>query len=307
MPTRWCGRRVGRKDMVVAFARNGDVEIYYETFGDPADPALLLVNGLGSQCINYRADWCERFASAGHFVIRYDNRDVGLSSKFSEFAPDVAGVARARAEGRMVEVPYVLSDMAADARAVLDDLGIDRAHVMGVSMGGMIVQTMAIEHPERLLTMTSIMSTTGDSDVGQSTEVARKRFFAPPPSDRDSYIADYLDGLRAWGSPACFDEPQLTANAAEAFDRCFDPAGKARQVMAIMASGSRTAALREVDVPTLVIHGSADGLVDPSGGRRTAEAIPGARFVLLEGMGHDYPPEYWDQLVDLVSDHTRRA
>jgi pimeloyl-ACP methyl ester carboxylesterase len=289
----------------MAFAHNGDVEIYYETFGEPVDPPLLLVNGLGSQCINYRVEWCERFAKAGHFVIRYDNRDVGLSSKFAELAPDVAGVARAQAAGQVADVPYRISDMAADGLAVLDDLAIERAHVVGVSMGGMIVQTMAIEHPDRLFTMTSVMSTTGDPDVGQSTEAARKRILAPPPSDRDGFIADYLAGLRAWGSPACFDERRLTANAAEAFDRCFDPGGKSRHVMAIVAAGSRTAALGNVDVPTLVIHGSADALVDPSGGRRTAEAIPGARFVLVEGMGHDYPPEYWDQLVDLVSGHTR--
>ena len=162
---------------------------------------------------------------------------------------------------------------------------------------------MAIEHPERLLTMTSVMSTTGDPDVGQSSEEGRKRFTAPPARDREQYIADYLAGLRAWGSPACFDEPRLTAFVGEAFDRCFDPAGRARQMMAIMASGSRTAALGNVTVPALVIHGDSDGLIDPSGGRRTAEAIPGARFVLLEGMGHDYPPQYWDQLVDLVSGH----
>ena len=291
----------------MAFARSGDVEIFYETFGEPDDPALLLVNGLGSQCINYRVEWCERFVDAGHFVIRFDNRDVGLSSKFSDRTPDLAAVAHALAEGRVPDVPYRVSDMAADGLAVLDDLGIERAHVMGLSMGGMIVQTMAIEHPERLLTMTSLMSTTGDPDVGQSSEEGRKRFTAPPPRDRDEYIADYLDGLRVWGSPACFDEQRLTELAAEAFDRCFDPAGRARQVMAVMASGSRTAALGNVSVPTLVIHGDADGLIDPSGGRRTAEAIPGARFVLVEGMGHDYPPQYWDQLVDLVSGHARQV
>jgi pimeloyl-ACP methyl ester carboxylesterase len=147
------------------------------------------------------------------------------------------------------------------------------------------------------------MSTTGDTDVGRSTEVARKRFLAPAARDRDGYIADYLAGIRAWGSPACFDEARLTALAGEAFDRDFDPAGRARQAVAIAASGSRTAALHDVAVPTLVLHGSADGLIDPSGGRRTAEAIPGARFVLLDGMGHDYPPQYWDQIVELVTEH----
>ncbi len=289
------------------FADNGGVRIYYETFGDRAQPALLLINGLGSQCINYRVEWCERFVEAGHFVIRYDNRDVGLSSKFTEFAPDVAGVAQALAAGEDGGVPYRLSEMAADGMAVLDDLAIEQAHVMGVSMGGMIAQTMAIEHPERVLTLTSIMSTTGDHDVGQSGAGARQRFTAPPPVDREGFIADHIADIQAWGSPACFEPERLAANAGEAFDRCFDPAGRSRHVIAVMASGSRTAALGNLDVPTLVLHGDADTLIDQSGGRRTADAIPGARFVLVEGMGHDYPPQYWDQLVELVSTHTRRS
>jgi pimeloyl-ACP methyl ester carboxylesterase len=287
----------------MAMAHHGDVEIYYETFGSPSQPPLLLVNGLGSQCINYRTEWCERFAAAGFFVIRYDNRDVGLSSKFSDVRPDVAGLVRKLAEGQSVDVPYRLSDMAADGLAVLDDLNIERAHVMGVSMGGMIVQTMALEHPDRLLSLTSVMSTTGDPDVGRSSPEAQKRIMAPPAPDREAYIAGHLAGLRIWGSPACYDEERLSANAAEAYDRCFDPAGTARQMMAIISSGSRTAALASVRVPTLVVHGDADTLVDVSGGRRTADAIPGARFVLLAGMGHDYPPSYWDRIIDLVKAH----
>jgi pimeloyl-ACP methyl ester carboxylesterase len=174
-------------------------------------------------------------------------------------------------------------------------------------MGGMIAQTMSIVDPHRLLTMTSVMSTTGDPDVGQPTEEALRRIMAPPAKDRDAFIAGHLAGLRIWGSPACFDDDRLTANAGEAFDRCFDPAGTARQMMAIIASGSRTTALSCVEVPTLVLHGDADKLVDPSGGRRTAEAIPGARFVLLEGMGHDCPPQYWDQIVEVVTAHAGRA
>jgi len=200
--------------------------------------------------------------------------------------------------------PTVWSDMAADGLAVLDDLAIEGAHVMGVSMGGMIVQIMAIENPDRLISMTSVMSTTGDSDVGQPTQEAQRRIMAPPAQDRDAYIAGHLANLRIWGSPACFDGERLAANAAEAYDRCFDPAGTARQMMAIIASGSRTAALSAVGVPTLVLHGGSDTLVDASGGRRTAEVVPGARFVLLEGMGHDSPPQYWDQMIDLVKAHT---
>ncbi len=184
---------------------------------------------------------------------------------------------------------------------------LERAHVVGVSMGGMIVQTMAIDHPERLFSMTSAMSRTGDADAGGSSPEARRLFQRPAPADRESYIAREFEGSRTWGSPACYDEDRLRAKATAAFDRCFDPAGQARQAMAIYAGGSRTAALRNVSVPALVLHGSEDKLVDPSGGRQTAEAIPGARFVLIDGMGHDYPPQYWDELVRLVSEHARAA
>jgi pimeloyl-ACP methyl ester carboxylesterase len=287
----------------MSHARNGDVEIYYDTFGDPSDAALLLVNGLGSQCINFSEPWCEKFAAVGFFVIRFDNRDVGLSTKFAHVAPDLAGVAKARAEGREPAVPYTTSDMARDAIAVLDATGVARAHVMGLSMGGMIVQTMAIEHPDRLLSMTSVMSTTGDADVGQGTPEARRLLMAAPPTDRESYVARHLESIRTWGSPAHYDEDRLRANAGAAFDRCFQPEGQARQAMAIFSGSSRTAALRGVRVPTLVLHGSEDKLVDASGGRRTAEAIPGARFVLIDGMGHDYPPQLWDQIVQLVTQH----
>jgi pimeloyl-ACP methyl ester carboxylesterase len=274
----------------MAFAHNGDVELFYETFGGRDDPALLLVNGLGSQCINYRDEWCEKFAAEGFCVIRFDNRDVGLSSKLDDAA-----------------VPYTPLDMAADAVAVLDAAGFGRAHVVGLSMGGMIVQTMAIEHPERLLSITSMMSSTGDPDVGNPSPDALQLILSAPPEGRDDYIARQLEAARTWGSPACYDEPRLKANAADAYDRCFYPRGQARQMAAIIAAGSRTAALGDVRIPALVLHGDADRLVDPSGGRRTAEAIPGARFVLIEGMGHDYPPEYWDQLVSLVTQHAHAA
>jgi pimeloyl-ACP methyl ester carboxylesterase len=287
------------------YAQNGDVELYYDTFGDPSDPALLMVNGLGSQCINFKEPWCEKHVAEGFFVIRFDNRDVGLSTKFAHVAPDLAGVVKARAEGRAPTIPYTTSDMAGDAIAVLDAAAVARAHVMGFSMGGMIVQTMAIEHPHRLLSMTSVMSTTGDTDVGQSTPEARRLLLAAAPTDRESYVARHLEGIRMWGSPAYYDENRLRANAVAAFDRCFQPDGQARQVMAIFAASSRTAALRDARVPALVLHGSEDKLVDPSGGRRTAEAIPDARFVLIDGMGHDYPPQLWDQIVQLVTQHAR--
>jgi pimeloyl-ACP methyl ester carboxylesterase len=275
----------------MATARNGRCELYYDTFGDPEDPALLLVNGLGSQCINYHEDWCEMFAGRGLHVIRFDNRDVGLSTSFADAPCDASGAA------------YRLSDMAADGIAVLDACGVERAHVMGLSMGGMIAQTMAIEHAERLLSMTSVMSTTGEPQFRRSTPSAWALLTAPPPTDRESYLVGHIAGLRVWGSPAFADEHRWRTDAERAFDRSFRPDGTVRQRLAVGASGSRADALRQVRVPTLVIHGDADTLIEPIGGRRTAELVPGARFELIEGMSHDYPPQLWDRLVDLVAAH----
>ena len=275
----------------MAYAHNGDCTIYYETFGDPADPALLMVNGLGSQCINYKTEWCEMFAAKGLFTIRFDNRDMGLSTHFTD-AP----------VGEQGEC-YRVSDMAADAIAVLDDLGIEAAHIMGLSMGGMIVQTIAIEHPTRVLSMTSVMSHTGEPEYGASDPEALEQLMAPPPTDRESAIQRWIDGLKIWGSPEFADEARWTKDAELAFERCFDPAGTTRQFMAIRASGNRVDGLRALHVPTLVIHGSKDTLIPPDGGIRTAELILGARFELIEGMGHDYPPQLWERWVDLVARH----
>lgn len=291
----------------MTYARNGDVELYYDRFGPPDAPTLLLVNGLGSQCISYKDAWCEMFAAEGFQVVRFDNRDVGLSTHFHHVKPDMAAIRAARQEGRRPEVAYTLSDMAADAFAVLDAIGVDAAHVMGLSMGGMIVQTMAIERPERVLSLTSVMSTTGEQGVGMASPEANAAFAAAPATDRQGAIERQLAGLRVWGSPAEYDEERIAADAGAAFDRSFDPAGRTRQVMAISASGSRAEALRALRVPTLVLHGSEDKLIDPNGGRRTAELIPGARFVLMDGMGHDYPPAYWERWVALVTEHAKSA
>jgi pimeloyl-ACP methyl ester carboxylesterase len=285
------------------YAHNGSVDIYYETFGDSAHPALLMINGLGSQCISYRSEWCDRFVARGFFAIRFDNRDVGLSTKFEDVTPDMGAVMQALREGKEPNVAYRLGDMATDAVAVLDDLGIETAHVMGVSMGGMIVQQLAIDHPERLASMTSVMSTTGDPDVGQSSPEAFAILTGPPATDRDSAIARHLEGNRTFGSPGHLDADRLAQIAGEAFDRCFHPAGVARQMTGVMASGSRSEGLRGVRVPALVMHGDADTLIDITGARRTAECIPGARFEVLEGMGHDYPPAFWDRWIGLVADH----
>ncbi len=278
----------------MSWAQNGDCTLFYETFGSRNDPALLMVNGLGSQSVNYQDAWCEMFVAAGLYVIRFDNRDVGLSTSFADAPVSDAGNA------------YVVSDMAADAVAVLDAEGIDRAHVMGLSMGGMIVQTMAIEHPHRMMSMTSVMSSTGEPEFGQSTPSAFALLTAPPATDRESYVSSWIDGLREWGSPEFYDEARLRTDAERAFDRSFRPDGTGRQFMAIRASAAgRADKLRAVTVPTLVMHGSADTLITPSGGERTAELIPGARFVLIEGLGHDYPPQLWRRWVDEVTGFIR--
>lgn len=263
-----------------------EVVLHVESFGSPADPTLLFVNGLGSQCINFRAEWMEMFADEGFHVVRFDNRDVGLSSS--------------------VDLPYTLSDMAHDAVRVLDSLGVERAHVLGVSLGGMIVQTLAIEHPHRLLSVTSVMSTTGEREYGQASPEAQALLLSPPPTDRDAAIDRHIEGLRIWGSAVIDEELQRTF-AAEAYDRALHPAGVGRQLQAAMRSGSRADALRQVALPFLVIHGTRDTLIDPSGGHRTAELVPGARLELIDDMGHDYPVAIWPRWVELVTAHARSA
>ncbi len=260
-------------------ARNGEVEIFFESFGDPRAPMLLLVNGLGSQCLNYSAEWCRLFCEEGFRVVRFDNRDVGLSSKL---------------DGH----DYSLADMADDAVAVLDASDCREAHVMGCSMGGMIVQRLAIDHPERLRSMTSVMSRTGEPGYGNSSDAALAFLTSPPPSSRSEYIDRQVAALHTYGSkPEWLDDDAIRARAAAAYDRCFCPEGVVRQMQAVIRDGSRTDRLREVDLPTLVIHGSRDTLIDPSGGRQTADVIPGARYLEIDGMGHDYPPAVWEVWV----------
>ena len=263
---------------------NGDVSLYYETFGPDGAPVLLLVNGLGSQCINFKVEFCEKFAAKGFRVVRFDNRDVGLSTHLDD------------------DVKYTIEDMAADAFAVLDAVGATRAHVAGWSMGGMIVQAMAISRPERILSMTSVMSAPGPL-VGERDEDVVAAFMAPPATTREEAAERHLAGLKAWGSPAYFDEERITADAYAAYDRCWDPGGRQRQAMAVGHSRSREDDLRTLEVPTLVVHGDADRLVPIEFGRRTADLVPGARFEVVEGMGHDYPPQHWDRVVELISGH----
>lgn len=280
------------------------ITLFYDTFGAKTDPALLLVMGLGAQMTMWDESFCDGLASRGLYVIRFDNRDVGLSSKVEGGpAPDIA---KAMA-GDTSSASYLLADMADDAVGLLDALGIAKAHIVGASMGGMIVQAMAIKHPDRILTMTSIMSTTGNREVGQAKPEAMAALMAPPATSREEAIERGVTTWKTIGGTYPLDEPALRERTAAAFDRSFYPIGIARQMLAVVASGDRTEALRQVRIPTLVIHGEADPLVTLSGGQATAAAIPGAELLVVPGMGHDMPPQVQPQLIDAIVANTRKA
>jgi len=271
------------------------LHIAYERFGDPQLPALLLVMGLGTQMLGWPDGFCEVLVARGLHAIRFDNRDIGLSTHLADApAPDV----RAALLGDPSSASYRLSDMAADLVGLLDALGIDSAHLVGASMGGMIAQTAAIEHPRRVRSLTSIMSTTGDPSVGRPTQRALEALLSPPAATRSEAIERTVSIVRVIGSPGFeLDEADLRWRTGLAYDRADDPVGVGRQLVAIAASGDRTAALRAVSVPTLVLHGADDPLVDVSGGRATAGAIPGAELVVFEGMGHHLPRELWAEIA----------
>ncbi len=285
---------------------NSGLQLEYDTFGSSDDPALLLVMGLGAQMTAWDTGWCELLASHNRFIIRFDNRDVGLSTQIDGVVDVGALMMAAMTGGELPEVPYTLSDMAADAIALLDHLGVERAHVVGASMGGMIAQTMAIEHPERLISATSIMSTVGDQAYGQPAPEALSILLAPPVFTREA-IVDRSANFAVVASQRYFDPAAARLRAGEAFDRSFTPDGFGRQIAAIFASGDRSAALANVTVPMLVIHGLDDKLITPSGGRRTAELVPGAHLLELADMGHDLPPQQWPIVAAVIIGHTESA
>ncbi len=288
--------------VTTATASANGIDIAYETHGDPGGEPLLLVMGLGAQLIAWPIELCDALVDRGFFVIRYDNRDVGLSTKLTDaVGHDFMATFLKASQGEPVEVAYKLSDMAADGVALLDHLGIASAHVVGASMGGMIAQTMAIEHPTRVRTLTSIMSTTGEPDVGQPTGEAMAVLLCPAATTRDEAIAASVEASKAIGSPEHFDEALAEKRSTEAYDRAFNPAGVARQLLAILTSGSRAEGLAQLDLPTLVIHGDVDPLITPSGGARTAELVPGAELIMLEGGGHDLPLPMLPQVVDAIT------
>lgn len=263
---------------------------------------MLLLHGLGFQLIDWSAVVVHEFVDAGYRVVRMDNRDAGLSTHLDGKVA-LGDLKRALERDETVDVPYVLADMAADAVGLLDHLGVTTAHVIGVSMGGAIAQEMAIRHPDRLLTLTSIMATTGAADVGQPSPVGTRALFHAPSPDPDRAVDDILAARRMLATPGEFDEPSARREVQAAVERAFDPAGTGRQLAALWASGDRTARLRSTAVPALVIHGDHDQLIDVSGGVATAEAIPGARLVIVEGMGHDLPERLLPTIVAEILAH----
>jgi pimeloyl-ACP methyl ester carboxylesterase len=286
-------------------ARVGDLEIAYETFGEPDDTPVLLVMGLATQMVGWPDDFCRGLAERGLFVVRFDNRDIGLSTHLDDAgAPDIMTVLG----GDHSSVPYGLADLADDTVGLLDALGLGSAHVVGASMGGMIAQLVALRHPARVRSLTSIMSTTGDPAVGAPAEAAMAVLLAPPASDREGAVQRAVDTYRVIGSLGFeFDETGLRERAGLSFDRAYDPAGVARQLAAILTTADRTPDLARITAPTLVIHGAHDALMNVSGGRATAAAIPDAELLVVDGMGHDLPREVWPELLDRITALIGRA
>ena len=278
-------------------AANG-IELAYETFGDSSNQPLLLVMGLATQMLAWHDDFCADLVERGFHVIRFDNRDIGLSTHLSDAPPPDLMAAFA---GDTSSASYALEDMADDAIGLLDALNIDSAHVVGASMGGMIAQKVAIRHPQRVRSLTSIMSTTSP-DVGGPTDEAMALMFVPPATNRDEAVERAVSTYRVIGSPGYpLDETWLRGIAGTSYDRAYDPMGVARQLLAVQASGDRAPALADVTVPTVVIHGEADPLVQVAGGRATAAAIPDAELLVLPGMGHNMPRELWPTISDAIS------
>jgi pimeloyl-ACP methyl ester carboxylesterase len=274
------------------------IDVAYERFGDPGAPPVLLIMGGGAQMINWPEGFCAELVDRGMHVIRFDNRDSGRSTHFPDApAPDI----QAAVAGDVSSASYTLADMAADTVGLLDVLGYDSVHLVGASLGGMIAQTIAIEYPDRVRSLTSMMSTTGDPSVGQA-DFSAIGPLGPPSEDRQGYVEWQVKVSRAIGSPGFeFDEATIAERAGRAFDRGTDQVGMLRQAIAVLAFGDRTERLRSLRVPTLVIHGAADVMCDISGGRATAAAIPGAELVIFDGMGHSLPRELWPDLATHIA------
>lgn len=294
------------KEMNSPAQANG-IEIAFETFGDPSDPPLLLVNGLGGQMINWHKDFCAGLTNRGFWVIRFDNRDVGLSSMFDRAGiPNIKEITRAQQHGKTIVTPYSLWDMASDAIGLLDFLGISSAHVLGSSMGGRIAQIMALLQPEKVSTLTSIMATMGEPGFPPPNPETLTILSKPAPADREGNIEHALRIARLFSGPEYpADKNLVRERAAASFDRSFNPGGVTRQMAALMTTGSCKKKLRLLDVPTLVIHGSADPLIPVECAKDIADTVPGAKLILLSGMGHSLTdiPLIWPLIVEAVEDH----
>jgi pimeloyl-ACP methyl ester carboxylesterase len=286
------------------------IQIEYETFGEPSSPALLLISGIGGQMIGWDEELCKEWARKGLYVIRFDNRDVGLSTKLDAAGvPDLKAAMTAKSKGEKVAAPYTLDDMADDAVGLLEALKIDKAHICGISMGGAIAQTIAFRHPSRVRSMTQVYATTGNPQLPMAKPEIMALLLTPPPEEREAYV-DYMMKLYQTiaGPGFPFDEMWHRKLAGRSYDRAFYGPGKARQFVAILAQGNRKPFLSSITAPTLVIHGADDPLVPVSGGRDSAEAIPGAELMIIEGMGHDMPHgSAWPRIVEAVVAHARKA
>ena len=288
-------------------ANIGTITLEYETLGTATDPAVLLIMGFGAQLINWSDQFCQILVDQGFYVIRFDNRDCGLSTKLDGVVVDPNAVVGAALTGQdLPAVPYTLSDMAQDAIELLNHLDLESAHILGASMGGMIAQTLVIEHPERARSLISLFSVTGEMEYGAPTAEAAEVLLGPPPSDRQAYI-EASPKYGVWQSKRYFDEVAVKREAARAFDRSFYPEGSSRQLAAIYASGSRAEELQKLQTPTLVIHGTDDTLLPPDGGKRTAELVPGSTFLLVADMGHDLPEPLLPLITGAMTAHMKLA
>jgi pimeloyl-ACP methyl ester carboxylesterase len=289
----------------LAFARTNGIEIAYDTFGHPSNPPLLLIMGLGVQMVVWDDTFCELLAARGYWVIRFDNRDVGLSTNLSRAGvPSIPEIIEAQSRREPVNVPYTLNDMADDAIGLFDALGIESAHVVGLSMGGMIGQIMALRFPGRIKTLTSVMSTTGDPNLPPPQPEALSVLVIPIPPERSAYIEGWLTVWRILSGPQIPVEEHLARRWAElSHERGLNPTGFLRQMAAVIASGSRKDALKDLTVPTLVLHGDADPLVPVECGIDTANSISGAKLRIIEGMGHTLPEAVWPTVIDAIAEH----
>ncbi len=286
------------------------IQIEYETFGEPDSPALLLIIGLGGQLISWDEKLCRQLAQNGRYVVRFDNRDAGLSSKIDKAGvPDLMKIIEAMMRGEMINPPYTIEDMAADTIGLMDALGIEKAHICGMSMGGMIAQTIALNYPNRILSLISIYSRTGDPEEPQPKREAMELLLSPPPQEREAHIEFGVKLFNTISGPAfLYDEEWLRQHVAQTYDRSYCPQGAARQLVAIFTQKNRKPALKSFTKPTLVIHGSDDPLVRVECGRNTAAAIPGAKLMIIDGMGHDLPHDgAWPQIIDAIVEHTQKV